>query len=718
MNNMWRFIIFCALTLSSVQAWATHIVGGELYYDYLGNNNYRITLKLYRDCLNGVAAYDNPAYVGVYDMSGNLVNNLAIPFPGSNPVPPTINSPCYTPPTSVCVEEAIYQTTATLPPITGGYTLVYQRCCRNNTILNLNNPGQTGSTYTIRIPPPSVAPAQNSSARYNNFPPIYLCQGAPLVFDHSATDPDGDSLAYELCDSYDGANAASPQPNPPGPPPYPFVSYVSPFSGSFPMSSNPQIAIDPYTGMLTGTPTVIGQWVVGVCCKEYRNGQLLCVNKRDFQFNVLPCPLLTVSSIPAQTVFCDGLTVNFQNNSWNASNYLWNFGDPATAGDSSHAATPSYTYPDTGSYTVTLICNPGTLCADTSSVNFQVYPPVDPNFIAPAGQCFIGNNYNFQIGGNFMGNGTTTWTFGPDATPQTSNVNDPQNVTWDAPGNYLVTVEVDENGCVGTYTDTVIVYPMPTADFNTGPFVGCQPYLVFFDDSSIAGTPITYHWDFGDGDTSNVAEPIHLYPNIGVYDVTLIIATTNGCIGIDTITVPAAVTVNPTPTAGFSVSDTSVSIFSPFIGVTDLSVGADSCWLDFGDGYTTNDCNAGHTYWNYNDYWITQIVINSYGCPDTARIHVEVYPEFRFYIPNTFTPNGDGLNDVFMPAIIGVDQYHFMVFDRWGMLIFETYDTMQGWDGRFKGNKCEEDVYVWKVDYLDIEHMESGSAIGHVNLIR
>lgn len=717
MKLLWRILLLCVMLTAFTPARATHIVGGEIYYDCLGSNNYRITLKVYRDCINGVAPYDNPAYVGIFNSAGTLLDTVALPFPGSNLVPPTINSPCYTPPTSVCVEEAIYQGIVNLPPIPGGYVLSYQRCCRNNTILNLNNPGAVGSTYTIAIPPTNLAIC-NSSARYNNFPPIYLCEGAPLVFDHSATDPDGDSLVYELCDPYDGATSASPQPVPPAGPPYAFVPFAAPYSGIYPMSSNPAMSIDPFTGILTGTPNLSGQWVVGVCCKEYRNGQLICVNKRDFQFNVLPCPLLTVSSIPSQTVFCAGYTVQFLNNSFNATNYLWQFGDPTVTNDSSNLATPTWTYGDTGVFTVTLICNPYTICADTNTSVFEIYPPVVPNFVAPVGQCVVGNSFDFFIGGQFMGNGIITWAFGPNATPDTSNFSDPQDVTWNTPGVYPVTVTVDENGCTGSYTDTVIVYPMPTADFDTGPFEGCQPFFVQFDDSSIAGTQIMYTWYFGDGDSSHVAEPWHIYPDVGVYDVTLIIATFNGCIGVDTITVPGAVTVNPTPTAGFTVSDTSVSIFSPYITVTDISTGGDSCWLDFGDGYTTTDCNGGHTYWAYGEYTIMQIVINEFGCPDTAWINVEVTPEHRFYVPNTFTPNGDGVNDVFMPAVMGAEQYHFMIFDRWGMLLFETYDLNTGWDGRFKGNRCQIDTYVWKVDYLDIEHEESVSVIGHVNLIR
>ncbi len=713
-----RALLFGLLILLSFQTVkATHIVGGEIYYDCLGNNNYRITLKLYRDCLNGQAAYDNPAVIGIFDINGNFIDSVAIPFPGSTLVPPTINNPCYTPPGNVCVEEAIYQTIVNLPPIAGGHVISYQRCCRNNTILNLINPGQVGSTYTITIPPANLAIC-NSSARYNNFPPIFICQGAPLVFDHSATDPDGDSLAYELCDPYDGASSTFPMPQPPAGPPYAFVPFAPPYSGTYPMSSNPAMAIDPQTGLLTGTPNIQGQWVVGVCVKEYRNGNLISVNKRDFQFNVLPCPLLTVSSVPSQTVFCAGYVVQFQNTSFNATSYLWNFDDPTTLGDTSNLATPTYTYPDTGVYDVTLICNPYSPCADTSVTTFYIYPPVQPTFVTPPGQCFDGHTFNFTAGGQFMGNGTLTWTFGPNANPPSSSIGDPQNVTWSSPGNYIVTLQVDENGCTGTFSDTVIVYPMPTADFAATPLVGCNPFTVQFSDSSVAGTPMQYLWSFGDGNFSTDNNPVHTYTNVGVYDVMLIIQTTNGCVSIDTFYVPNMITVNPSPLANFAVSETTVSIFDPLISVTDFSIDGDSCLLDFGDGYTINGCEGAHVYWQYGNYVITQYVWNEYGCPDTFQIPIEVLPEHRFYVPNTFTPNGDGLNDFFMPAIMGVENFRFTIYNRWGEMIFESRDIYKGWDGRYKDNKCQQDVYVWKIEFLDIASGEERYYIGHVNLIR
>ncbi|TND08200.1 MAG: PDK repeat-containing protein [Bacteroidetes bacterium] len=716
---MARLLLYCfILCLCPLGVSATHIVGGEIYYDCLGGNNYMVTLKVYRDCINGQAPYDNPATVGVFDINGNLLQQLSLPFPGSSLVPPTINSPCYSPPGGVCVEEAIYTGTVNLPPIPGGYLLTYQRCCRNNTILNLINPGNVGSTYSIQVPDASLANC-NNSARYNNFPPIYICAGAPLVFDHSATDPDGDSLAYELCDPFDGASAANPMPVPPAGPPYSFVPFAPPYSGAYPMSSNPAMAIDPVTGLLTGTPNMVGQWVVGVCVKEYRNGQLLCVNKRDFQFNVLNCPLLTVSSIPAQQIFCFGYTVQFQNNSFNATTYHWDFGDPTTNSDTSNLFAPTYTYADSGVYNVMLICNPGTACADTGYTTFYIYPLLQPTFTAPAGQCFNGNSFNFSAAGAFSGNGTFSWSFGANANPPGSSLQNPTNIVYDTTGAFLVSLTVTENGCTSSYIDTVFVYPMPTADFSAGPFVGCVPYTVQFSDSSIAGTPLIYLWSFGDGGTSTQANPVYTYNQVGVYDVTLIIATSNGCVSIDTFSVPGMVTVNPTPTAGFTVDSMSVSIFDPFITFYDQSVNGISCFYDFGDGTTTADCSElTHTFPAYGHYTVTQYVVNEYGCPDTAQLIVEVRPEFLFWIANAFTPNGDGLNDIFMPSIMGVENYKFLIFDRWGELIFESSNINKGWDGRYKGEKCQEDVYVWKLEFDDLPTGKQHRHIGHVTLIR
>ncbi|MCZ2442337.1 MAG: hypothetical protein LC101_00935, partial [Flavobacteriales bacterium] len=350
-NNI---ILLKFLILSS---YATHIIGGEMYYDCLGNNQYKITLKIYRDCYNGEAPYDNPANISVWKGDGTLYTNLSVSFPGSSYVPFIAGNPCFQAPPTVCVQEAIYTTTVTLPPSSTGYILAYQRCCRNNTIVNLVNPQSTGATYTATIPPagPLVC---NNSPRFKNFPPIALCVGDALQFDHSAIDPDGDSLSYELCATYSGGTATAPMPVPTSAPPFDNIIFQNPYSITYPIASNPPITINPITGELNVKPTQLGQYVVGVCVKEYRNGVLIGTHRRDFQFNVVNCIvnvnaeiLLPQSLNPlADNLFlsCGEYNVlfsNIGNSSISNPHYQWDFGVPSINSDTSNMPSPTYTYP-------------------------------------------------------------------------------------------------------------------------------------------------------------------------------------------------------------------------------------------------------------------------------------------------------------------------------------------------------------------------------------
>ena len=477
-----QYILLLFLTMFSLQNFATHIVGGEIYYDCLGSNNYRITLKLYRDCFGGQAAYDDPAHVFFFNSAGVFIDSVAIPFPGAVVLPFPLSNPCLSPPTNICYEEAIYQGVVNLPPIAGGYNLTYQRCCRNVTILNLINPGSVGSTYMAHIPDPGLAVC-NSSPRYNNFPPIFLCAGVPLNFDHSATDPEGDSLYYELCDAFTGLNqcccilgpwgggycsggCSGACPEVASPPPYSFVPWLAPYNGSYPMSSSPALAVHPVTGLMTGTPNMVGQWVVAVCVSEYRNGLLLDVNKRDFQFNVVNCGI-PVASIPVQQPFCFGSPSNFTQNSINAFTYHWDFGDPATSLDTSNVLSPSWTYANLGSFTLTLIVNPNTVCTDTATLEVTVNPVPSMTSASTATICSGGtvsiplssdqsSNFTWIAANNANTTGEST------ATQTSSNLSNTiinnsasiQTVT------YTVIPTSTPQGCAGT-PQTVIVTVNP-----------------------------------------------------------------------------------------------------------------------------------------------------------------------------------------------------------------------------------------------------------------
>lgn len=474
-----NYLILLFFVLLASKSFATHIVGGEIYYDCLGGNNYKITLKLYRDCFNGQVGYDDPVSIFIFDSLGNYVDSIQIHFPGSVVLPFPLNNPCLTPPTNICYEEAIYEGYISLPPIAGGYNLTYQRCCRNVTILNLINPNNVGSTYMAHIPTPGIAPC-NSSPRFNHFPPIFLCAGVPLNFDHSATDLDGDSLHYQLCDPFDGLDVSPSCPilGPQTPsgcgsmasaPPAPFVPWLAPYNGSYPMSSSPALAVDPVTGLMTGTPNMVGQWVIGVCVEEYRNGQLISINKRDFQFNVVNCGI-PVASIPTQQPFCLGSPSVFSQTSINAFSYHWDFGDTGLTNDTSNVFSPSWTYADTGTYSVSLIVNPGTLCSDTATIPVVVHPLPSMTNATTATIC-SGNSFSIPLSSSLTS--TYTWvasnnpnTTGESITQQTGSPvsNTITNTSSSVQTvSYQVIPTSSPGGCAGpAQTISITVNPAPT----------------------------------------------------------------------------------------------------------------------------------------------------------------------------------------------------------------------------------------------------------------
>lgn len=731
--------VFLFVLLASTSAFATHIVGGELYYDNLGNNNYRVTLKVFRDCINGQAPFDGQqnggiAYLHVFDKDGNLIQQIDLGQPIVTPVPPSINNPCIQTPNNVCVEEGKYTYTVNLAPIVGGYHLVYQRCCRNNTILNLTAPGGQGSTYQAFIPGSEVV-AVNSSPRYDNFPPIFICNNLKLKFDHKATDPDGDELVYSLCDPFNGIDACCPSigggvsssnfcPNPPAncptvslPPPYPTVNFVAPYNGSFPIASNPSLTVNSNTGFLSGTPNINGQWVVSVCVQEFRNGILLSTHYRDFQFNVVSCIVNIVSAVADQPSKCQGDTINFVNNSVGSSTYHWDFGINEIFSDTSNLFTPTYVFPDTGVYNVTLIANPGKPCADTTSKSFYIYPRLNIDFIPQALQCLKNNSFDFELRGSYINSATFNWTFGSLATPSTSTEKDPQNVVYSDAGKYFVKVIGKQFTCIDSFIDSVRVLQRPTAKINNFPTSLCDPAKVAFSNGSVSEYPASYIWETSDSAVYVAYEPTHVFSPVGVYSVTLTLVRGAPCPDTSKTSIQTF-TVNPIPRADFIYSPTLTSIFDPELFFENQASNDVIKWhYDFGDGATSFYMNEKHRYQAPGTYTVGQTVTNQYNCSSFILKEVKILPEFRFWIPNTFTPDGNGLNDIFMPSTIGTLEYQFHIFDRWGEKIFSTEDNLKGWDGTYKGKLCQQDVYVWLITFRNEVSMQMEYHSGHVLLM-
>lgn len=623
-----------------------------MYYDCLGGNSYRITLKVYRDCYTTGANFDDPLILYIYNAAGVLVQDHSINFPGSTVIDADLTNPCMTNPPDICVEEAIYEVIVSLPNSPGGYDVVYQRCCRNSSIINLDVPDSQGATYWNHIPNPGDM--CNSSPRFENYPPIIICGGYPFEFDHSAYDPDGDSLVYELCAPFLGGSFSAPTPSPGttppiSPPPYPTVDYSYDFTATYPMDADPPLTINPNTGYMTATPEFFGQYVVGVCVKEYRDGVLIGTHLRDFQFNVTDCTPPLFASFPEEYNNCNDMTILFDNNSFGTSTFYWDFGVPGTGSDFSSAFEPTYTYPDTGTYLVMLIANPGTDCSDTAYSEVQIYPNLIASFnyeSVCAMQPVLFDDGSVTTFGELV---SWTWDFGDGST---SSEQDPTYV-FEMGGTFPVSLKIKNDvGCVDEITTIVTVYPLPQAEFNWENI--CIGEEVELMDASVIPDPYFIAegiWTLEGSESSIFGTEINItFDSAGLYTLTYIANSDKGC--TDTIT--HYLSVAPEIVAELE-PDTSLCE-----GDSIQLLVRNGSYYQWTPVYHISDANVFNPY-VFPEVGTTYTVLVSDGCTtDTASIYVDVLPKpvvnawpdtavYR-YEPVNIYADGDGVSFEWWPS--------------------------------------------------------------------
>lgn len=741
-KNIKYFYCLLFLVLMCLKTQAYHIIGGELTYDQIGTGAYKLKLKIYRDCNGNGAGFDGtagfpPCFITVFDASGNFVRQIDIGSPTITLIPGSITNTCIAI-VHPCVEEGIYEDTINLAPLAGGYNMVYTRCCRNSGVDNLLSGDEQGSSYVSFIPGPEVV-TSNSSPRFNSFPPIDICANMPFTYDHSATDPDGDLLVYSFTTPFQGLDQCCPSlasgvgsapgcvtisscPIIPAPPPYPFVNYINPFNFNYPVASNPSLTINSSTGMMQGKPNLVGEYVVGVVVEEWRNNVLLSRHYRDFQFAVRVCTVTVLASVPDFTQ-CVGQTITFTNTSINQSaspNYFWNFGDLTTLGDTSLIFSPTYTYPDTGTYNVTLIVNRGDLCSDTLIKKVNVYPPLDINFAHPNVYCIKSNSVNFSTLGTYVPSQCTfNWSF-PSAVPPTSTLKDPTGITFTSVGLFSVTLAAKQFACKDTFVDTIRILGRPIAKINNFPIQLCDPGTISFSNGSASEYTAWYSWYLGNSDagtTYNQYEPTHAFSPAGNYFAILTLYRGAPCPDTSTA-IFSSITINPIPEPGFVASPTLTTIFDPEITIENTSTTSiASCNYEFGDGNGANTFNILHVYDKPGKYIIKQTVANSFNCTATTQREITILPEFRFWAPNAFTPDENNKNEIFTPVTIGASDYKLYIFDRWGHQLFVSDEANVGWNGMFKGKMCKQDVYVWKATFTNDVTLKKEMRIGHVTLL-
>jgi gliding motility-associated-like protein len=263
----------------------------------------------------------------------------------------------------------------------------------------------------------------------------------------------------------------------------------------------------------------------------------------------------------------------------------------------------------------------------------------------------------------------------------------------------------------------VQVFEEPTADFEAEITAGCMPLKVnFINTSSIPTSSMSYTWDFGIGNTSSSASPSFNYEAIGIYDVSLLVETPQGC--YDTLSMDSLVHVFPVPTSGFTVEKFEATVLESNIAFTSTALNADTAWYVISTGDTLYGFN--HNYYfpdSAGVYSILQFVSNQYGCADSTDREINILNGYRIFIPNSFSPNGDEINDYFKPTGEGIISYHITIFNRWGQQVYASYDSENGWDGRnYFDNIITPGSYFYKIDVID-EKNYSQHIEGIVNLL-
>lgn len=400
----------------------------------------------------------------------------------------------------------------------------------------------------------------------------------------------------------------------------------------------------------------------------------------------------------SDSIGCAPFLVQFQDVGQGAIFHQWDYGD----GQTGASASPTHTFLTFGTYITQLVGSNQWGCTDTATANIWVNPVPNASFtVPPINTCVY--PATFQVTNTSSGANGYQWNLGNG---QTSVQFEPV-ITYNQPDTFNIQlVASNVFGCTDTAVQSVIMNQNVVANFQVTPEVGCAPHKTDLVDLSTGAD--TWYWTFGDGDSSFVQNPIHIYQNPGVYTVTLIASNQVGC--ADTLTLTNAVLVNPSPVAAFMSTPPERSFLTPVVDLMDLSTGGISAFYEMGNGQVNTLLNGQYIYPSPDTgtYIISQIVINEFGCTDTAFSTIRLFGETSLYVPTAFTPNDDGKNDVFRAYGFHVFEYELQIFNRWGELIFETDDIMEAWNGtKFNegGPICKSDVYVWRIAYRDIDRV-------------
>ncbi len=381
--------------------------------------------------------------------------------------------------------------------------------------------------------------------------------------------------------------------------------------------------------------------------------------------------------------------------------YVWNLSSSTDSSASNLCA---------GNYTVTVTDQ--SLCSATK--NFILKDPkelklsIAPSVVSP--MCVKGSVQISASATGGTGSSVPKW----NADISISDVNKWNPVITPTAKTIYTLIAKDSMNCKDTATFTL--QPMPVVNFTVDTIADCENIQATLSAVTTAISPYQTTWQIGNNSSTDPIAAFTFTP--GTYPVKLLVQDANGC--TDSVSQQLSFSVKNHPYADFDFSPQHITMVDPTIYFSNLSTNASTYKWTFGNGDSTSMTNPTYTYSDSGSYSVCLRAVNEYNCyMDTCvRIHIDGITVF--YVPNAFTPGGDGRNEVFIPITSGLDanSYKLEIFNRWGELFFATNDLSAGWDGTYKGKVVQTDVYVWKIDFKEKDSKRKISKMGHVTVLR
>jgi gliding motility-associated-like protein len=472
-----KSLLTALLLLIASVGFANHIKGGFFTYKYLGPGTqdpaklrYQVTLTVYMSCTLNSGQLTSPINFTIFDAGTNqFLQNVSVPITQQYTLSKGKDEECITGNQAICYYTIVVYD---LPSIelasnANGYTFSYQRCCRIDGVQNISGGSSTiGNSYSITIPGSAIGnnAQKNNSATFLINDTAVICDGSFFSYPLTAIDPDGDQLSYSFCGAWVGGSQSNATPATAAAPPYAEVPYAGGYSSSQPLGSG--VTINPATGLISGIAPPAGntgEYVVTVCVNEIRNGVVIATTRKELHIKVGNCRP-TQATLNPEYITCDGYTLTFSNNTPNTeiNSYFWDFGVGNSTIDTSNIAVPTFTYSDTGVYTLKLVVNRGQNCSDSTTARVKVFPGFFPGF-THSGICVTKPTQFTDTTKTIYGVvDTWRWDFGNLTTDaDTSRLQNP-SYTYTQTGskrvNFIVT---NSKGCIDTVTKDIEIIDRP-----------------------------------------------------------------------------------------------------------------------------------------------------------------------------------------------------------------------------------------------------------------